>query len=344
MYFTGQQSVYIYEVKRKGAINLAKYLSPEAKQRRARRRRAKRLALAAFVVAFILVVSYGIVAVIEIFSPEAEGDQPLVNPEQTTDLAPNTELETEGEWTAFVGPVQQTINNFEVIAPDHRMLQLPENGSVDMSYFENVTFVGDSLTEGLRIYSTIENSVANISQFVSAKSLSPKSFIEGVITNFENNYRPAQNGIDAIVETWPGKVYVTLGTNALVYMTDEQFIYYYDQMLTQMIERMPNVIIYVCSVTPTTAEYAAEKPNFSWDRMYAVNNQIAKMCSEKGLYYINLHEALAGDDGYLKPEYAASDGIHLQPDAYTVWVQYLMTHTVHRNDNPYIIGSPYYRG
>ena len=323
---------------------MAKYLSPEAKQRRARRRRAKRLALAAFLVAFILLVSYGIVAVIEVFIPNEEEQTSLIDPTQQTDLAPNTELETEGNWSAFIGPVQQTINNFEIIAPDHRMLQLPENGSVDLSYFENATFVGDSLTEGLRIYRNIENAVAETATFVSAKSLSPKSFIEGVITNFENGYRPAQNGVDAIVESWPGKVYITLGTNALVYMTDDQFIYYYDQMLTQLKERMPNVIFYVCSVTPTTAEYAAAKPNFSWDRMYVVNNRIAKMCSEKGMHYINLHEALAGDDGYLKHEYAAKDGIHLQPEAYTVWVQYLMSHTVHRNDNPYIIGSPYYMG
>ncbi|MBE6886799.1 MAG: hypothetical protein E7484_00065 [Ruminococcaceae bacterium] len=323
---------------------MARYLSPEAKQRRIRRRRAKRIALAAFLVAFILVVSYGIVAVIEAFTPENEGEHTLINPEQVTDLEPNTSLETEGEWTGFVGPVQQTINNFEIVAPDHRMLQLPENGSVDLSYFENVTFVGDSLTEGLRIYSSIENSVANISTFVSAKSLSPKSFLEGVITNFENNYRPAQNGVEAIIESWPSKVYITLGTNALVYMTDEQFIYYYDQLLTRLKYEMPNVLFYVCSVTPTTAEYAAAKPNFAWDRMYRVNNQIAKMCSEKGMHYINLHEALAGEDGYLKHEYAAKDGIHLKPEAYEVWIQYLMTHTVHRSDNPYIIGSPYYNG
>ena len=325
---------------------MARYLSPEAKERRKRRRRAKRIALAAFLVAFILVVSYGIVAVIEAFTPENEGEETLINPEQITDLEPNTSLETEGQWTGFVGPVQQTINNFEIVAPDHRMLQLPENGSVDLSYFENVTFVGDSLTEGLRIYSAIENSVANISTFVSAKSLSPKSFLEGVITNFENNYRPAQNGVEAIIESWPSKVYITLGTNALVYMTDEQFIYYYDQLLTRLKQEMPNVLFYVCSVTPTTAEYAAAKPNFSWDRMYRVNNQIAKMCSEKGMHYINLHEVLAGDDGYLKPEYEANlgDGIHLKPAAYTQWVQYLMTHTVHDKDNPYIPGSPYYIG
>lgn len=321
---------------------MARYLSPDAKKKRTRRRKAKRFALVAFLAAFILLVSAGIVAVIEVFTPDEPENLPLIESTPATDLTPNTSLETDVDWRGTVGPIQQTINNFEIVAPDHRMLQLPENGSVDLSYFENVTFVGDSLTEGLRIYGDIENAVAHTAQFVSAKSLSPKSFVEGVITNFE--HLPDQNGIDAIVNTYPGKIYVTLGTNALVYMTDDQFMYYYEQMLTQLRERMPGVIFYVCSVTPVTAEYAASHPNFTWDRMYVVNNRIAKLCSEKGFHYINLHEALTGEDGYLPADYAYSDGIHLKPEIYTKWVQYLMTHTVHRNDNPYIIGSPYYKG
>lgn len=325
---------------------MAKYLSPEAKKKRARRRRAKRLALMAFLAAFILLLSYGIVAVIEVFTPsESDGTQSeslIAENQPTTSLEPNSSLESDGQWGKDMGPVKQTINNFEVIAPDHRMLQLPENGSVDMSYFSDAVFVGDSITEGLRIYTYIENSVADVAQFVSAKNLSPKSFIDGIITNFE--HLPDQNGIDAIVATNPKKVYITLGTNALVSQTHEQVMYYYDKFLDLLMERLPeDTIIYVCSVTPTTASYAAQRPNFAWDKMYAINNQIAKMCNEKGLYYVNLHEALAGEDGYL-PEEDSGDGIHLRDDLYSVWVQYLMSHTVHRPDNPYIIGSPYYVG
>ncbi|MBQ5783130.1 MAG: hypothetical protein IIV99_07095 [Oscillospiraceae bacterium] len=326
---------------------MAKYLSPEAKKKRARRRRAKRLALMAFLASSILLFSYGIVAVIEAISPQHQTSQPnadsLISESQpTTDLEPNSSLESDGKWSKDMGPVQQTINNFEVIAPDHRMIQLPENGSVDMSYFSDAVFVGDSLTDGLRIYTGIENSVAEVAQFVCAESLSPKSFIDGIITNFE--HLPDQNGVEAIVATNPKKLYITLGTNALVSQSHEQVIYYYDKLLDILMERLPDdTLIYVCSVTPTTASYAAQRPNFAWDKMYAINNQIAKMCNEKGLYYVNLHEALAEDDGYLAEE-NSGDGIHLKPDMYSKWVQYLMTHTVHRPDNPYIIGSPYYVG
>ncbi|MBR5306810.1 MAG: hypothetical protein IKU47_07800 [Oscillospiraceae bacterium] len=323
---------------------MAKYLSPEAKKKRTRRRRMRRSAMFCCLAAFVLVVSWGIVSLIEAFSPGEEVPQDLVvTPPPESGMQSNDSLVSEGNWSEHVGPVKQTINEFEIIAPDHRMLQLPENGSVDLSYFEDACFVGDSLTDGLRIYTGIENSVANIAKFVCNKNLTPKSFIEGVIPfNWD---RKTQNGIEAIVEEDPEILYITLGTNAMTFMTDEQFLYYYDQMLTQLQDQLPDSLFYVCSLTPTTQAAAAKRPIFSYDRLYNVNNQVAKLASEKGMHYINLHEVLAGDDGYLKPEYDSGlDGIHLKPEAYTYWVQYLMTHTVHDKDNPYIPGSPYYAG
>ena len=322
---------------------MAKYLSPEARKKRARRRKARKLAMYATLAVFVLVLSYGIVTVIEAFSPSDEAPLDLLQPTPAGDMQPNTDLVSEGQWYTRVGPVQQTINEFDIISPDHRMFQLPENGSVDLSYFEDAVFVGDSLTEGLREYSNIENAVAKIATFISAKNQTPKSFLEGVIV-FPNNYRPTQNGVEAIVSENPGKVYITLGTNALTFMNREQLIYYYDQLLTSLQEQLPDTIFYVCSITPTTVQEASRRPVFSYDAVYAANNEIALMANQKGMHYINLHEVLADESGYLKQEYAYSDGIHLRPDTYTIWVQYLMTHTVHRADNPYIPGSPYYLG
>ena len=322
---------------------MAKYLSPEARKKRARRRKARKLAMYATLAVFVLVLSYGIVTVIEAFSPSDEAPLDLLQPTPAGDMQPNTDLVSEGQWYTRVGPVQQTINEFDIISPDHRMFQLPENGSVDLSYFEDAVFVGDSLTEGLREYSNIENAVAKIATFISAKNQTPKSFLEGVIV-FPNNYRPTQNGVEAIVSENPGKVYITLGTNALTFMNREQLIYYYDQLLTSLQEQLPDTIFYVCSITPTTVQEASRRPVFSYDAVYAANNEIARMANQKGMHYINLHEVLADESGYLKQEYAYSDGIHLRPDTYTIWVQYLMTHTVHRADNPYIPGSPYYLG
>ena len=203
---------------------MAKYLSPEAKKKRTRRRRTRRAAMFCCLAAFVLVVSWGIVSVIEFFSPGEDAPQDLVvTPPPTSGMQSNDSLVSEGKWSEHVGPVKQTINEFDVIAPDHRMLQLPENGSVDLSYFEEACFVGDSLTDGLRIYTGIESSVANIAKFVCNKNLTPKSFIEGVIPfNWD---RKTQNGIEAIVEEDPEILYITLGTNAMTFMTDALLIF-----------------------------------------------------------------------------------------------------------------------
>ena len=37
---------------------------------------------------------------------------------------------------------------------------------------------------------------------------------------------------------------------------------------------------------------------------------------------------IADENGDLKAEYAQNDGYHIKPEGYTVWVDYLQTHTV----------------
>ena len=49
---------------------------------------------------------------------------------------------------------------------------------------------------------------------------------------------------------------------------------------------------------------------------------------EKNCAFLNLWEVLADENGDLKAEYAQNDGYHIKPEGYTVWVDYLQTHTV----------------
>ena len=54
-----------------------------------------------------------------------------------------------------------------------------------------------------------------------------------------------------------------------------------------------------------------------------IRNTAAASCA-----FLNLWEALADDNGDLKAEYAQPDGIHIKPEGYPAWVEYLATHTV----------------
>lgn len=318
---------------------MAKYVSPDARARRQRKRRAQRLAVFAFLAAFVLVSSYGIVKVIEVFSGK-EKTPPLIDPSQTTQPDDTQPQGDKAGWNTSQGPVKQTIN-FEIINPDPRMIQVAENGRVDMSYFDNATFVGDSLADGFRAYSLIENTVVGHSQFVTNRSLTPNSFLRGVIS-FTNKYRPTENGMEAIASTNPSKIYVLLGANAMVAQSDEDLFAGYEEFYTKLRETNPYAIIYVCSITPTTEKTSTERPQLSLERIFNVNARLAKMCNEKGMQYINLHEVLAEGAGYLAEDLAQEDGLHIKPAGYVKIIDYLISHTVHNADNPYIPGSPYY--
>jgi hypothetical protein len=68
---------------------------------------------------------------------------------------------------------------------------------------------------------------------------------------------------------------------------------------------------------------------FHFEDFVYLNNELAKLAWEKGLYFLDLHETLAGDDGWLRKDYGARDGYHMQPVGYAAWVEYVVTHTAY---------------
>lgn len=290
---------------------------------------------------FVLVVSFGIVKVIEFFTADKGNDVPLLSGD--TIQQPNTDIDKQGDdWDSFTGPVQQTIN-LGVVEPDITMIQVPENGRVDTSYFADAVFIGDSLADGFRAYSSVLPIGNSGATYLTAKSITPRTFLQpGVMINVEGT-GPVDPWV-CIDQIKPGKIYVTLGTNALnvASSTPEDIIESYYQFVDKLREYAPDAIIYITTVTPTTAETSRARPLLGFDRIYRINQLIAKMCNEKGLALINLYDVLKSDSGYLIEEIAQADGIHIKPSGYDIWTEYLITHTVYSPTSPYIPGSPYY--
>ena len=255
-------------------------------------------------------------------------------------LAPLPNMDGNGNnatiWNTM-GPVEQTLD-YEIRTPDFRMIALPECGVVDASYFDTATFVGDSLTQGLQLYSTgLPNA-----HYCAYKSIGPKHIVDGsVVTRADKGEEIA---MDALRDSQPDYVYVLLGTNTLVNPANEEgFLAYYEKMLDMFREHLlEGVKIYVQSIPPVRPEVVQEKAGLENNRIRQVNNQLAQMALEKGLYFVDLQECLADEEGNLREDYAAADGIHLNPDGYQAWVDYLARHTAYDKRNPYLYGSPYY--
>ena len=221
----------------------------------------------------------------------------------------------------------QTLADSAATALDFRMAALPKSSTaVGKEWFNDVSFVGDSLTQGMQLY---EEGMQN-AMFCAYKGVGPNVIVNG--TTCKRADGVAEVPLEALTAQQPRAIYVLLGTNVLGRDTDySSFLTYYRLMLDMLTQSLPNTTIYVQSVTPVRPEVRQTHPGLYRDRLCAINNELAAITLEKGCSFLNLWEALADDNGDLKAEYAQKDGIHIKPEGYTAWVDYLCTHRVNEN-------------
>ncbi len=222
-------------------------------------------------------------------------------------------------------------------AMDFRLAAQTAAGVADLSYFDAATFLGDSVTQGMAIYA---EGLPN-AHYCAYKGAGPSAVVNN--TEVKNVDGQKQIPMDALVAGAPDRIYILLGTNVLVRLgNDASFLAYYGQMLDMIRAALPNARIYVQSVTPVRPEVVNEKPGLYRERLMNINDELAALAVEKGCTFLDLWEIFADDNGDLVAAYAQPDGIHIRPEGYTAWVDYLRRHTVYTPGVAYEAGTSYY--
>ena len=194
---------------------------------------------------------------------------------------------------------------------------LPALYPVEDSYFEDAAFFGNSLVVGLKLYGGLEAG----------------DFIAGTSANVVNVGQMAPEGtdesrsmLDALCAKPYGKIYLHLGINEIGFDTD-YFAQLYGQLVDRIRESQPDAAIVITSLTPVTAAKSAQGETFSQTRVLRYNEALHQLAEDKDCYYLDLIPALAGPDGFL-PGSASTDGVHLTPEMYQVWADWMRTHYV----------------
>lgn len=236
-------------------------------------------------------------------------------------------------------PVEQTIDT-EYFNTDHRMVGVPMLGTVTDSYFNTVTFVGDSIASGLGLYATgLPN--AKYATYISAgvNSFVNNATMTNAVTHVE------ETPMEAIAATQPDYVYLLVGTNNLVTQGNEDsFIAYYERLIDMLRERLnPGVIFYIQAIPGVQETVVESKPGLDNARIATVNDLLANLALRKGCYFVNIREALTNPaDGSQIDDYQVTDGVHFNPAGYRAWAEYLATHTVWNRRSVYSGQNPYY--
>lgn len=234
-------------------------------------------------------------------------------------------------------PVEATID-LEYLNTDHRMVALPALGTVSDSYFDTVTFVGDSIASGLGLYAT---GILN-AQYCTYVSASANSFVNNV--QMSNAVTGAQETpMEAIAATQPDAVYILVGTNNLVSLgTEDGFLAYYERLIDMLREQLhPEVAVYIQAIPGVQETVVQSKPGLDNARIETVNNLLANLALRKGCYFVNAREVLDQADGSQMDEYATSDGVHFNASGYSAWADYLRTHAVWNRRTIYVGQNPW---
>ena len=331
-------------------------ISHEYHSTHGRRRRSKAgtgLRLAG-VIAAILLLSLAITAILE-KGAEGADDTPSTNaggiaenilaplPMQgeadSSSAAPDSSIGTPDAVTleAF-GPAKQTAGAYTVKAYDASVIRQPSCGQVDLSYFADAAFLGDSLTVGFSDYQ-INLGGALICGYT---GVGPDAIVNR--SAVKSPTRGQEVALDVLAAAQPRKLYILLGTNTLTTLgASDRFLAYYGQMLDLLRQTLGDgCTIYVQSIPPVRPTVATEKPGLATDVLRGVNEQLAQMAASKGCVYLDLWEALADGEGNLKEMLAAPDGVHLSAgNGYGAWVTYLRNHAKYSADNSWTMGSVY---
>jgi lysophospholipase L1-like esterase len=181
-------------------------------------------------------------------------------------------------------------------------------------YFKNAVFAGDSLTEGIDIYDVMDDATV-----VANTGLSTYLALKSPIKVNDSSMM----FVDAIKAAKPTKVYILLGSNDIIWMTEDSYISDYGKLLDSIKSGCPNAKIYVQSIFPVTAAYEKKVTNAKIDEY---NSALMTLTSQKGLTYLNVASVLKGSDGKL-PDNASDDGVHLKKAYYDKWFDYIASNT-----------------
>ena len=263
-----------------------------------------------------------------LFSPVGPGkaiESPVSEPEPPEVMTPQTPKRQPGKMPeqavsdvsaeeADAAPAQ------EPAAQEASWTPVPESEAVEDTYFQDVIFLGDSRTEGFSLYSGLKEG----KYFYSVGATVESVFSKNVWTLEDGSKVPL---LDAIAKESCGKIYVMLGVNELGWVKVETFQNQYAKVIDRLREDHPDAQIVLQSILPVSAKQDAKKTYVNNQRIQTYNEAIMALAEEKDCAYVNVAEAVTGEDGCLRPE-LTFDGVHLNTQGCRIWLDYLRTHSV----------------
>ena len=197
-------------------------------------------------------------------------------------------------------------------------------------YLNRCVFLGDSRTVAM-VNSGLINDDAALAQIgISHPSFSGNTFMNNA--GKEYTLKSYLSSHQAPV------IYVALGVNGINDPSEDHYKKTFSDLIDKISSLAPNSNIVLMSIGPVddNGPYRNTVQN-SWIKKY--NDFLLGLAKEKHIFYLNVAEELTGDNGQVKSEYDAGDGLHYSSSGCQAILDYIVSHPVPgiSDDGEYVV-------
>lgn len=190
-------------------------------------------------------------------------------------------------------------------------------------FFDNVAFIGDSVTLKLRNYHTANKSLYG-AKFLCQGSYSVAHAVNNtMLLSYQGENMTPQ---DALKACGADKVFILLGMNDIALHGIDKTIENWGKLVANIRSTCPDIEIYIQSGTPIYLE--GEVGSLTNKNMDAYNVRLLAFAQENGCYYIDVNTPFRNSNGGLAKVYCSDSYVHFTDTACKVWVDILMKLTV----------------
>ncbi len=217
-------------------------------------------------------------------------------------------------------------NEDELMALDAEILRSPkripyEVENPPLEYFEDALIIGDSISYFLFQFESKHGLLGN-PLFMTRGGCS----LLGIQNRSYNIYYQGQDLSieDAVAMSGKKKIFLMLGQNDLGYRTIEDTLESYDIILNRILEKSPDVEIYIQSVVHEWAETRGN--NSRNEKIDLFNAELIRFAEEKGYHYVDIQKYIVDHTGRMAQVYSMDNIIHVNEPGCIIWMQALLAY------------------
>ncbi len=185
---------------------------------------------------------------------------------------------------------------------------------VEEDYFDGALFIGDSRTEGLKLYGRLGQADYFASAGMSVFNLFEKSV---------SDQRFQEQTLSALLaERSYERIYLSLGINEVGY-PPESLERKFAQVIAQLRALQPQAKLILLENLAVTEEKARANESLSLENIRRLNALIVSHADNEMIFSLDPNRLLSGEDGYLRPE-VTGDGVHPYAKEYqnfAIWLK-----------------------